>query len=419
MDIPKNGSFNLIFYLSLIIATTVVVERESLANTRVPAEVLIASYRLPPVIEPAEARSVVADLERALVNCEDNYLAFRIRYRIGVIYFKAGFMRVSRDGFIQIAYDPECPEFTRACSLNMIGQISRLEAENKEALEAFNQMANLLKQYLSVDDEYTQNSEMIKLWCSALLSRAEIYELQKDYTESITEYSRLLNALRQSKDKDLSRRYAPLANDRISQLYLREGDTDKYIQLVEALTERYPEYCRTPIIRFELECIKFLKTISATLKFPNGSYGVPARLITYFKTSNGGTPAKPVVDKLNRLCKEYQNTCWDVLLQYHYAWLLDALGEKHKAAETFAKIFSKNFVDANNKSMEKIIAGTIQEYAKIQYAIIIGELADYKEALRVLSSMQTHPNKSHISELVESVTESIQILKREVPKNEI
>ena len=420
MDIRKTACYSssLAFYLSLAIVITLTAEEVFPAEAKTPAEVLIATYRSPLAIAPADVKSATTDLERALANCEDAYLAFRIRYRIGVMHFRAGMIRASKAGFLQIANDPKCPELIRACSFNMIGQISRLRAENKDALEAFSQVADLLEQRLSVDREYVPNSAIAKLWCSALLSRAEIYELQQDYTASITEYSRLLHALSQSKNKDLSSQYAPLANDRMSQLYLWEGDTDRYTELAEALTGRYPEYCRTPIVRLELECVKFLRSVSPKLEFPHGSFSAPAHVIVYLKGSNDGTSPQSVVDKLNGLCKEYRNTRAGILLQYHYAWLLDALGERPTAAEVFARIFSNDAVNANSKSREKAIAETVQEYAKIQYAIMAGEKADYREALRVLSSLKAHPDKSHLSELAESVTKGIQTLKREVPKNE-
>jgi tetratricopeptide (TPR) repeat protein len=419
MDIQKKGSCRLIFCISLVVAIILVGDRVSLAAGKTSAEVLIATYRSSATITPAEAKSAVARLVTVLADCEDIYLAFRIKYRIGVMYFKAGMMRMSKARFLQIANDSKCPELIRACSFNMIGQISRLGAENKEALEAFNQVANLLEQRSFAGREYTPNSTLTKLWCSALLSKAEIFEFQQDYTASITEYSRLLHALSQNKNKDMSSLYAPLANYKISQLYLQRGDIDKYIEIVEALTGDYPEYHRTPLVKLELECIKFMKSISANLEFlKDGSFAAPAHLIANLKDSKSGTSAESIVNEFDELCSKYQNTCEGIFLQYHYAWLLDALGKKHKAAEILARIFTMDIAYTSNKSQEKVIAEIVREYAKIQYAIMAGEKADYKEALKVLGSLPTDPDKSHISELVKSVNKSIQILKREVPKNE-
>jgi hypothetical protein len=65
-----------------------------------------------------------------------------------------------------------------------------------------------------------------------------------------------------------------------------------------------------------------------------------------------------------------------------------------------------------------VVLEAVQEYARIQSAIMLGEKGDYTDALRVLRSLRKHPDKSHLSELAKSVTESIEILKREVPKDE-
>jgi hypothetical protein len=176
MDIPKNVSCSLIFYLGLIVSIIVVGDGVSLATGKTPAEVLIATYRSPAAIASAESKSAIAGLEKVLGDCEDSYLAFRIRYRIGVMYLKAGMTGASKARFLQIANDPKCPGLIRTCGFNMIGQISRLEAENKEAPGAFNQVTNLLERRSSAGKEYTPNSALTKLWCSALLSRAEIYE---------------------------------------------------------------------------------------------------------------------------------------------------------------------------------------------------------------------------------------------------
>jgi tetratricopeptide (TPR) repeat protein len=418
MDILKNAncSHSLIICLSLVIAVPATTQGASYEKAKTPEEILIATYELPHTITPAEAKSAVSHLERTLTDCKGSYLAFRIRYRMGVLYFRADMMKPSKAEFLRTANDPKCPKPIRACSFNMIGQISRLLAENEEALKSFDKVVNLLEQSLSVDRRYDPNSAMAKLWCSALLSRAEIYELQHDYTASINEYGRLLYAVNQSRNIDMMSQYAPLSYDRMSQLYLRVGNIEKYTELTRALIERYPEYSRTPIVQFELECVKFLKSTSTS--FHNGSFYAPALVIAYLKSSNNSAPAQSIIDSLNVLCEAYQSTHAGIFLQYHYAWLLDTVGEEQKAREILSRISSTDTFKANDNSLQEAIAGTIQEYAKIQYAIMAGEKAEYNEALRVLSSLHTHADESHISELAKAVTKGIQTLKREDPKND-
>jgi hypothetical protein len=418
MDIQKyaNCSLSLIVCLSIVIAVAVTAHGAFYGKDGTPEEILIATYDLPHTITPAEAQSSVSHLKRALADCRRSYLAFRIKYRMGIMYFRADMMKPSKAEFMLTANDPECPVPIRACSFNMIGQISRLAADNEEALKAFDKIVNLLEQSLFTDKKYAPNSAMTKLLCSALLSRAEIYELQHHYTASINEYVRFVDGLNQSKNIDLSSQYAPLAYDRMSRLYLRTGNIQKYMEITRALIESYPEYSRTPIIKWESECVKFLKSTSTS--FPNAGFRAPALVIAYLKSSNNPASAQNIVDSLNALCKAHQDTSNGILLQYHYAWLLDTVGEEQKARETLSRISSTDTFKANDNSSQEAIARVIQEYAKIQYAIMAGEKAEYKGALSMLDNLHTHADESHISELSETVKKSIQTLRREVPKND-
>ncbi len=417
MDTRRNDSYSLMSYLVLIFAIITSAYGMSLANGETATEVLIATYKLPPAITSKQAELAIAGLKKAQADCKDNYLSFRIRYRIGVIYLKAGMSESAKVSFKQIADDPQCPENLRAYSLNMVGQISRLRGENKTALEVFKKVADQFEQYLRNDRKSTDNMVYAKLLCSALFSKAEIFELERDFAASVTEYNRLLNVLSRDDNKEVMDRYMPLINDRVSQLYLRQRDIDNYIQFAEVLIRNYPQYYRTPIVELEMECIKFLRNVTVNPEFADGSFSAPAQIITYFKDSKGGNSAQRISQKLDALCEEHQNTYAGILLRYHYAFFLDAIGEKEKAAEVLACVFSDRVVNTNEEFMERAIE-SIKEYATIQYAIMSGERADYKQALRALSSLQSHPDKSHVSELAKSVTESVRILKREVLINE-
>lgn len=414
MDIRKNGNFSLMRWLVLIGTSVLIAQSVSLANNTVATEVLIATYKSPPVITPAEAQSAIARLQKALADCQDSYLAFRIRYRIGATYFKAGVMGQAKTEFSRVANDAKCPETVRMCSLNMIGQISRLTGKNEQALKAFNQMVSLLEQQLTVSQKNQTTPVLMKLLSSALLSRAEIYQLQRNYAASITQYNRLLSALKQSADNVIFSQYAALVNDRISQLYLQQGDVVRYIKLAQALTADYPRYYRTPLVKFEIECVKFLEAAAPDLEFVNGSFVAPVLTTAYLKDSKGTNRVQRITSKLNELCKEYSTDSYGgILLRYYYAWLLDTLGEKDKATGMLAQISS---ADIDSIVRQKTIAKAIQGYAKIQQAIMLAEKTDYTQALRVLGSLRTHPDESHISKLAKSVSESVQILKREVPK---
>jgi tetratricopeptide (TPR) repeat protein len=417
MDIRRNESCSAVLLSVLLAATVITVEGVSWVDIRTPIEVLATTSKLAPVITPAETQAVVDSLEKALAGCEDEDAASRIKYRIGVIYFRSHMLGESKSRFLQLLNDAKCPELVRVCSLNMLGQISRLQGQTKEALEAFKEMANLVEPHLLADGK-SAASASTELWCSALFSRAEILEMEQDYTASIAEYNRLLKTLKKGRDRDICEQYGPLVNDRISQLHIRHGDIDKYTKAAEALIDDYPEYYRTPIVELEIECVKLLGSTSANRELLSGGFAGPAKLIALAGKSKNGTVLRHIRDRLDSLCEQHQNTNEGILLQYHYAWFLDALGEKDRAADVFTRMLSSDTPPTNIGAQKKAIIETVRAYARIQLAIIATERADYKEALLVLSGLQTHTNDSHISELSDSVIKSIEILKREVPRDE-
>ena len=417
MDTLKKDSCSLVLFIVLVSGVFLIAKGVSFADTSTASEVLTASYKLGCKIAPAEAESAIADLEKVLINCQDSNLAFRIRYRIGMMYFKAGMSGVAEDQFLRIANELDCPVLIRVCSFNMIGQISRMEGENRQALDAFNQVVELVEQQSAGAKKSFVSAALMRLCCSALLSRAEIRQMQQDYDASISEYDRLLRMLVQNQEDKFSQ-YIPLAKDRISQLYLKQGNIDKYIEIAQMLPVDCPRYYRAGVIRFEIECIRFLRSVSKDFECADGSFTAPARLITYFKVSKDKDSAKPILEVLSRLCEEHSNTYAGILLSYHYAWLLDAIGEKNKAVEVFARVSSTDIGGVNNNVRPNAIAKTIAEYAKIQCAIMLGEKGDYEKALQVVGSLGSHPEQSHISDLAKSVSEGMVVLRREFPAND-
>ena len=415
MDTQRSDSYSLMSCLVLTLAIITSAHGVSLADDETVAEVLVTTYKLPRTITPQQAELAVAGLKKAQADCEDNYLSFRIRYRIGVIYLKAGMLESAKIRFEQIANDPRCPKTIRACSLNMVGQISRLRGDNKTVLDVFKKVADQFEQHQRNNRKSTDNTIYAKLLCSALFSRAEVFEQQQNFIASIKEYRRLLNVLERDENGEVIDKYAPLINDRISQLCLRLGDIGNYFKFAEAIIRDYPQYYRTPIVELEIECVRFLSSVSTNPEFTDGGFTAPAQVITYLKDSEEKSSTRHIFQKLEALCKEYQNTYTGILLHYHYACFLDAVGDKEKATNMLAWVFSDSVTNAES---ERKAIKYIQEYAKIQYAVTSTEMADYRQALRVLSSLQPQPDGSHISELTKSVTESIHILRREVPVND-
>ena len=415
MDTQKNEIYSVLLCIVLICAAMIEARSADIgsATDALPAPNMSAA-----ITARQDAESTVGSLEKALAACEDNDTAFKIKYRMGVIYFRSNMMNESKTKFHQVAEDSECPELIRACSLNMVGQISRLQGRSKDALKAFEALLNLLEPRLFTKSKKDAKSASTRLWCSALFSKAEIYETEQDYAASIAQYSRLLESLSAQNDQEVFRKYAPLLNDRISRLYMRQGSLDKYMKVAEALIKNYPGYRRRPLVELESECVKLLRSTSPNTEFTSGGFTAPVRLIALMRKPKNRTLAQNICGKLDKLCEEQNNTYEDIVLRYHYAWLLEALGEKDKAAEVLARTLSGNSVPTQVDTHKKLIVETVRAYAGIQSAIIAAESAEYKKALRILADMQEHPDGSHVSTLTKAVAKNIEILRREVPRNE-
>lgn len=413
MDTRKKDSYKLIISAVIVLLSTFY---NVLADSSEAAKTLANSYQLPAKLTIEATKRIISDLEQAVGGCKDDELVFRMRYRIGILYFKTGCPDKAYTRFKQISRDVNCPELIRLCSLNMAGQISRMLAKDKDALEAFDQLIKLSKKYLLNDNKDSDLSTVLKLNITAAFGKAEIYQYQQNYDAAIAEYRQILAVLAKNKTAGFDS-YISLSMDRISQLSLMHDDLERYIKTAQKLIENHPDYYRVTIIKFETEAVKFLKSVSADTGFPNGSFGAPTQLIAYLKSSKDKILAQQTAAKLDRLCKEHISTYSDVLLNYHYAWLLDTIGEKEKAAEILSRIILADTRDVNHRTQIKAVIDTISEYAKVQRAIILGEAGDYKQALQALSGLESHPDNIHLSNLAKSVQKSIKILKREVPRN--
>jgi hypothetical protein len=155
----------------------------------------------------------------------------------------------------------------------------------------------------------------------------------------------------------------------------------------------------------------------------------------------GGDHCNAVLHAVDQLCRKHQGTPADALLNYHYAWMLEAAGERDQAIEAIARISCRGLPvreerapgapqapreNGRDASDEAVVPQTcrphqdvLYEYATIQHALMLAERGDHAKALQLLANLSADGDKTpHISQLAESVTKSIQTLKREVPANE-
>ncbi|KPJ65431.1 MAG: hypothetical protein AMJ43_10725 [Coxiella sp. DG_40] len=412
MDILSEDSYKPIFIFFLLAGITYNV----FASDKEPAQILADSYQLPDRLTSEDAERVISDLNQALGLCKDADLRFRIKYRIGILYFKVGCFDKAYDYFGDISQRPDCPDLIRLFSLNMSGHIHRMQARDKKALDAFEDLIALSKRFLPKDADEPNPPTVLKLTISAVFAKAEIYQYQQKYASAITEYNRALSLLKENKVSGLVN-YIPLAMDRIAQLNLIKDNLDVFCKTNRQLIEKYSGYYRTPIIRFETEAAKVLKEKNPHIDFSRGSYETPAKLITYLKSSKDKDQIQRTLSLLENLCKQYEGTYGGFLLSYHYAWLLDAANQRDAAANIFAKLDKTVVKKTYDNPGIDIIVKTIADYAKLQQAIILGEAGNYRQAFETLYSVRGDPNDTHLLNLTESVKKGLDTLKREVPKD--
>lgn len=412
MDILKRDNYRLILILFLLAVTNF----NAFAGDKEAAQILIDSHKLHERLTIEETEKVISDLNRVLGICTDEYLQFRIKYRIAILHFKTGSFDKACSCFKKISQTPDSPDLVRMCSLNMSGQIYRVQAKDKEALEAFEELIVLSKKFLSKDPNKANPSTVLKLGITAGFAKAEIYQYEQKYDSAISEYKRVLARFEENKISNTNS-YAPLAMDRISQLSLMRGDIEGFCQVTAQLIERYPDYYRIPIIKFETDAVKIIKKKNPAIDFARGSFEAPAMLISFIKDTGDKELVQKITVLLENLNREYQGTYGWILLGYHHAWLLDAAGQKDSAAKAFEAIHKDNFKDTSDNPGIATVISTAADYTRLQKAIILGEAGNYRDALECVYSIRADPNNTHLSNLADSIEKALETLKREAPKD--
>lgn len=198
------------------------------------------------------------------------------------------------------------------------------------------------------------------------------------------------------------------------------GRYGESLRLAERLMTDYAHFSKIPAIELEYRCMKYLADQHVDGEMKKGGFEAPARVISALAKSKADVSSEPFIRSIEQLCAKYRNSEWSALLSYHYAWMLDAVGRDQEAAAVFNSLCSVPAVrDAAASSQSTSITGTLREYAKIQQAVILSERGDYPQALRVLAMVEKTQADAHTVTLAQSLGKSIDILKREVPANDV
>jgi tetratricopeptide (TPR) repeat protein len=422
MATPRNGNcdFLLGIVFLLLVAPSAAMCVGADGDGPVSVRLLRSTYGSADVLTAQEAEALLERLKKALAACSDDDLAWRIRYRLGVIYFKAGRMAEAQSVFERIAATSRAPDLIQACCLNMAGQTARLQGEDAKALAAFARVAALTERLLTGEGNDILPAVLRRLWCGALIGRAEICESRGDAPTAAAEYERLLHAETELTDDEELQSVVPPVRDRLSQSCLQRQDVSEYLNVTATLVAQYPDYWRTPMVDLERMCVRLLREIQPDLEYPQGALHAPERLIARMSGAEAARSASDILGHAAQLCEKYDGTPARRTMEYYHAWMLDAAGRRDRAFEAIARASKGDAAGPVPSVAGRSHADVLHRYAVIQHAVMLAESAHFVEALQLLATLPVDPNdQSHISQLTESVAKCIQTLKREVPANEV
>lgn len=408
MAIQKKESFRIIISIAVLFLTLPIAAAEDSAYN-----ILIKSYKVPQQLTEKTAEQIIADLQGAIGNCDNKQLRCRLKYRIGMLHFKANSFPQASSCFERLIDEDNYSDLIRICSLNMAAQIARMEGKDQQAFAFFDNLITTVDKFLENDTDSKDILVPLKLFTMASFAKAEMYQYQQHYKDAAKQYEMLIDVLQTHPLPELHE-YLPLAKDKLSQLKLMGSDFKGYFSLTKELAEQFPDYERTPIAQFEAKAVEFIKSIAPHTKFTRGGFDAPAILIGYAKNKGKSAQLEEFLLVIENLSKKYKGTHGGLILSYHYASLLDSLGETEKCSVVLAKIVATKSA-SDTKKEGQLIEDMIIEYAKIQYALILGEILQYTQALKVASTVKTSKDNQHLLELTQSIKKSLETLKREVP----
>jgi len=400
--------------IKLVVLVLVVLTNGSVSLSKPLArQSLVLSYKVPDKISSQRALDIIDMLERFLVNCDDDYLKCRIRYRTGVLYFKAGMEDEAVKRFLSVAHKEDCCGEIRVCSFNMAGQILQMSGDYSEALEVYDELIETAKSQREGLEPGAFSPAVEKLLLLSIFARGRLYQMDGNYSAAISEYKRVCELFK-GKDFEGVKNYIALAEDRVSQLYLKQDDTADYLKTAGDLIEAFPDYYRTAVIKLERECVRFLKENSYNkISFAGGSFSAPATMIAYFREERGEGEKQEITGLLEGLCEQEQEGFGGLLLRYHYACLLDFLGDKERSLSLFSQVCSLDTDGITDAEGQRRICEIIRNYSKLQRVIIIGDTGDYNRCLELLSTLDIPPDDGYLTELLKSIKKDIEVLKRE------
>jgi|OpeIllAssembly_1097287.scaffolds.fasta_scaffold34874_3 outer membrane protein assembly factor BamD len=125
---------------------------------------------------------------------------------------------------------------------------------------------------------------------------------KKDYDEA-----RAL--LLETKNRDLTKQYAPLAQLRIADSYVKEGEPELAVAEYRRFLEIYPDHQQAAYAQYQVAMVYF-----GQIEGPERGYGGAARALAEFEKLKKDFPRNPYKDLIDIRIEK----CWTVMADYEY-----------------------------------------------------------------------------------------------------
>lgn len=366
-----------------------------------PKQVLLNSYEKNySKSNSQECAKVISELESSLKKCKDKYLASRIEYRIGILRFCVGDYKRAYTIFNEIAGRTSDHDIL-VSALNMKANSARFSGKVKDAITSF----QLLVQKIE-EQENTLEFEK-KLIVSSYFSIAQLYSQIGDIAGEIRIYN---NFIEKYKNVSVMNDYVYKSLESKARLLFESGDINGYMAILKAVSDSDVSGDSKGILELRQVCMDFILK-SNKAKSPASVAEIPAHAVALV-ASDSKCDASELLVGIAGLSKMYKKTKSSVYIDYTYAWMLDASGNKQDSLKAFEKV-----IETCSKTGAKEKYYFLGEYAKVQSSILSGELKDYNSAIMMIERIDK-ANAAHLLQISESVKKSLVTLKREVPKND-
>jgi outer membrane protein assembly factor BamD len=123
------------------------------------------------------------------------------------------------------------------------------------------------------------------------------------------EFEKARSILLEIKNRDLSKKYAPLAQLRIADSYVKEEEFDRAVAEYRRFLEIYPDHRHAPYAQYQVAMVFFNQ-----IESPERGYSGAARALSEFERLKKEYPRNPYKDVIELRIKK----CLDVMANYEF-----------------------------------------------------------------------------------------------------